>query len=176
MSGEGPGGGTEGAVDQGQGAREADDASKRSPAGGTHGPSDRQITSSWLAPGTPGLSTKTGAHPGGRVVATHLCGDSKAACSVGSPLAQKGPKSAGVARWARQGPRRSPRPLGVTSDHRLWWRLGAIKGGKKMRGCVWRGVSGGDGREVGWEQLDLESWGSGEGLTPSPTPGVFHQQ
>lgn len=59
MSAEAQGGGTELAVDQEQGAREADDSSKHSPDGGTHGPVGRHNLI-FAGPGTVGLSPKTG--------------------------------------------------------------------------------------------------------------------
>lgn len=51
-------------VDQGQRGWEGDRTSQRSPARGTHGSANRQVTSSWLALGTIGLSPKTDAYPG----------------------------------------------------------------------------------------------------------------
>lgn len=49
--------------------------------------------------------------------------------SAGGPLSPSLPPK--VARWARQGPRRSPWPSAVTSDRRLGWKLGAKKAERK---------------------------------------------
>ena len=105
----GMGGWTAGAADQGQGAREAEDASKRSPAG--------QTTSSALSPwNRRTISQNRCAREEWRVVTppphTHT-GPLRLAALLGMPpapgsLFAKGPESAGVARWARWRPQREP--------------------------------------------------------------------
>lgn len=66
--------------------------------------------------------------PRGWVVAAHLPGTLRPAALVGPCPPVCPPR---VARWARQGPRRSPWPSAVTSDRRLGWKLGAKKAERK---------------------------------------------